>query len=318
MLSFLPDVVRGSLSLLLYVLNTFFWCVPLYFVAVLRLVLPLPFLKPVYEKLLIRISFAWIYCNNLNQDLFNKTRIVVSGLEGLKERGWYLVVSNHQTWVDILILQRVFFRRIPFLKFFLKKELIWVPVLGLAWWALDFPFMRRYSGKFLKKNPHLKGRDIEITKKACAKFATMPVSVMNFVEGTRFTKEKHSKQQSPHKNLLRPKAGGVAFVLESMGEHLKSIVDVIIVYPPGPRSFWDFLCGRIRKVVVDVETIPVTDELIGDYLGDEEFRARFQDWINTLWEKKDAKITRLLPLVEDKSSKASEDSTSASMDLEAN
>ena len=110
---------------------------------------------------------------------------------------------------------------VPFLKFFLKKELIWVPILGIAWWALDFPFMKRYSAAVLKKRPHLRGKDIEITRQACKKFKSLPVSIMNFVEGTRFTREKHDKQKSPFTHLLKPKAGGIGFVLSTMGEQLQ-------------------------------------------------------------------------------------------------
>ena len=298
MFSFLPQVVRGVLSLILYTVNTVFWCIPLFTVAILKFFIPVAAFRRLCNRILIHISFAWIRCNNLNQDLFHKLDIVVEGIEDLKPDDWYLVISNHQTWVDILVLQRIFYRRIPFLKFFLKKELIWVPVLGLAWWALDFPFMKRYSGEFLKKNPHLKGKDIEITKKACEKFSELPVSVMNFLEGTRFTGQKHKSQQSPYNHLLRPKAGGIAFVLAAMGKHLNSIVNVTIAYPPGPNSFWDFLCGRVTRVRVHVEVLPISEQLIGDYFEDEIFRDGFQEWVNELWADKDrrmAEMHRALP-----------------------
>ncbi|MDY6831193.1 MAG: acyltransferase [Thermodesulfobacteriota bacterium] len=286
-------VVRGSLSMLCYVINTVFWCIPLYAIALIKLIVPVAWFRRVCNRLLIAVSFSWIFCNNINQKIFSRTPIIATGLEGLDQKGWYLVVSNHQSWVDILVLQRVFYHKIPFLKFFLKKELIWVPVLGFAWWALDFPFMKRYSGAFLKKYPHLKGKDIEITKRACAKFATMPVSVMNFLEGTRFTTGKHARQQSPYAHLLRPKAGGIAFVLASMGGALKSIVNVTIAYPPGANSFWDFVCGRISRIRVHVETIPITPDLIGDYFEDDAFRNRFQVWVNDLWEAKEKQMQQL-------------------------
>ena len=293
MFSFLPQTLKGVLSIILYTANTFFWCVPLFSVAILKFCIPVPVFRRLCNRLLIHISFAWILCNNLNQDLFHRLDIVVDGAEDLKPDDWYLVISNHQTWVDILVLQRVFYRKIPFLKFFLKKELIWVPILGLAWWALDFPFMKRYSGAFLKKHPHLKGKDIEITKKACAKFSEMPVSVMNFLEGTRFTSHKHQAQQSPFTRLLKPKAGGIAFVMAAMGEYLNSIVNVTIAYPPGPKSFWDFLCGRVTHIRVHVEVIPITDVLIGDYFEDENFRENFQEWVNTVWQEKDRRIAEM-------------------------
>jgi 1-acyl-sn-glycerol-3-phosphate acyltransferase len=205
-----------------------------------------------------------------------------------------MVLSNHQSWVDILVLQRIFHRKIPFLKFFLKKELIWVPIIGLAWWALDFPFMKRYSQAFLEKHPHLKGKDLETTKKACEKFKTIPVSVMNFAEGTRFMAAKHKLQQSPYKNLLLPKAGGMAFVFQAMGEQLHRIVDVTIAYPGGAKSFWQFLCGKVDEVKVRVRTYPLSGELLGDYFNDSEYRERFQKWLNELWAEKDRQIERML------------------------
>jgi 1-acyl-sn-glycerol-3-phosphate acyltransferase len=211
----------------------------------------------------------------------------IRGLEGLSMNEWYLVISNHQTWVDIVVLQKVFNYRIPFLKFFLKKELIWIPLLGVAWWALDFPFMKRYTASFLKKHPHLKGKDIEITRKACEKFKNTPVSIMNFVEGTRFTPEKHNRQNSPFKHLLKPKAGGVGFVLTAMGEHLHRIVNVTIIYPEGDTGFWSFLCGRIHEIQVRIQTLPLTKDLLGDYIKNEAYQARFQAWLNELWREKD-------------------------------
>ena len=292
MLSFLPGYLRGALSVMIYAVNTVFWTTLIFIAAFLKLIMP--FWKKHYNRLLNWIADKWIFFNTINQKLMNNIRWEVKGLENLRPDGWYLVVSNHQSWTDILVLQRIFHRKIPFLKFFLKKELIWVPFLGLAWWALDFPFMKRYSRVFLDKYPHLKGKDIEITKKACEKFKTIPVSVMNFVEGTRFTAEKHRRQKSQYANLLNPRVGGVAFVLAAMGEQLHKIVNVTIVYPDGTKSFWDFLCGKIGEIKVMVETMPVNREIIGDYVNNTEFRGNFQKWINSVWEEKDMQIDATL------------------------
>jgi len=211
----------------------------------------------------------------------------------MKMDDWYLVLSNHQTWIDIIVLQKVLLYKIPFLKFFLKKELIWVPVLGPAWWSLEFPFMKRYSKEFLVKNPHLKGKDIESTRKACEKYKTMPISIMNFMEGTRFTESKHKQQQSPYKNLLKPKAGGISLVMNSMGEILHKIADVTIYYPEGPKTFWEFLCGKTTKIVVRVKIIPITDEIRGDYVNDPGFTIKFQNWLNDYWARKDKFLSEL-------------------------
>lgn len=286
------STLRGIFVWHIYVVNTLFFAVPLFTTAFLKLIIPLPFWRHLCTVVLKWVANCWIFVNNLSSN----TTFDVRGIENLSMNSWYLVVSNHQTWVDILILQKAFYRKIPFLKFFLKKELIWVPIMGMAWWALDFPFMKRYSNEFLEKNPHLRGKDIEITRKACEKYKTMPVSIMNFVEGTRFTPEKHAKQKSPFNNLLCPKAGGIAFVLSAMGEQLTSILNVTINYPQGPKSYWDYLCGRVSDVSIRVEEIPVTKEILGNYFMDEKFREKFQVWLNDLWIDKDRQLDGLRPL----------------------
>ncbi len=286
--------LKGTLSFAGFVVNTIFWVIPIFITAFLKLIIPFKIWRKLCDSVLNWLASSWTAVNNINLLLVSGTRWDVRGIEGLKTDAWYLVVSNHQSWVDILVLQKIFHRKIPFLKFFLKKELIWVPLLGLAWWALDFPFMKRYSRAFLEKYPHLRGKDIEITRKACKKFETIPVSIMNFMEGTRFTSSKHAKQGSPYRYLLRPKSGGIAFVLSAMGDHLNSIVDVTIVYPQGVGTFWDLICGRIRDIRVRVKLIAIADEIRGDYFNDREFKQRFQGWINARWADKDQQIELIL------------------------
>jgi 1-acyl-sn-glycerol-3-phosphate acyltransferase len=290
----LPGAVRGSLSLTLYIINTLFWCVPLFIMVAAKAAVPMESWLRRCSRVLNTIAENWIWVNNLNQKLIGGTRWDVQGVEAMERSEWYLVLANHQSWVDILVLQRIFHRKIPFLKFFIKKELLWFPVLGQAWWAMDFPFIKRYTKTYLQKKPHLKGKDLEITRKACTKFKKIPVSIMNFVEGTRFTNEKHRRQRSPYAHLLKPKAGGIAFVLGSMGESIQRVLDVTIVYQGGVRSFWALLSGNIRKIKVNVRSLPVSPELIGDYTHDEHFRKGLQCWLNNLWEEKDRCIEKLM------------------------
>ena len=285
MLSFLPGTVRGVLIFLLYAVNTIFWSMVLFVLALLKLSVPVTAWRKLFNRAMDGIGTMWIFFNNFNTRLFNEIRWDVSGTDELEPNRWYLVLANHQTWVDILVMQKIFFRKIPFLKFFLKKELFWVPVLGLAWWALDYPFLERSSSTL---------KDIETTKNACEKFRKVPVSIMNFVEGTRFTMEKHSEQHSPYSRLLKPKAGGIALVLATMGEQLHSILDVTIAYPEGAKSFWAFLCGEVSEIKVRVESLPIDEEVSGDYFKDREFRKRFKDWLNALWAHKDKTLAALL------------------------
>lgn len=291
MLHFLPKPLIGTLSFLLYIGNTLFWAVPILFLAVLKLP-PVKRWQTWMTYLLDTCASAWITLNNVTTRLFTRIRWDIKGIENLSVKDWYLVVANHQSWVDILVLQKIFNRQIPFLKFFLKKELIYVPVIGICWWALDFPFMKRYSAAFLEKYPHLKGKDIATTRKACEKFRYKPVSVMNFLEGTRFEPKKHQYQQSPFQHLLKPKAGGISFVLNAMGEHLHKLLDVTIYYPKGSPSFWDYISGKVHDIKVRVRVLPIERQWIGDY-EDPEFRAQFQQWVNQLWHEKDQQLIEL-------------------------
>ncbi len=285
-------LIRGSLVFLCYVINTLFWIFPVLFFSLLKL-LSVNALKNVFSKLLDDCASAWISVNGLIEKSLHPTQILLSGNLAFKKQDWYMVIANHQSWVDILILQRIFNRKIPFLKFFLKKELIYVPVLGLAWWALDFPFMRRYSTAQVKKHPKLKGKDIEITRRACEKFKHKPVSVMNFVEGTRFTQTKHDKQNSPFQNLLRPKAGGMAFTLAAMGDFMNTLVDVTIYYPRQTPTFWQYISGQVNHVHVRIEQTPIGSELKGDYINDRAFKQSFQQALSDRWEHKDQIFSQL-------------------------
>lgn len=293
MLNFLPYSLKGTLSILLYVLNTICLTIPLILLSFFKFIIPVRSFIVTLDKILISIATLWIEVNSFNSKLFCKIDWDIRGLEKLEKEEWYLVLSNHQSWVDILVLQTILNQKIPMLKFFLKKGLIWVPFLGLAWWALDFPFMKRYSKKQLKKKPHLKGRDLISTKKACERFKHTPVSIINFVEGTRFTPQKKGAQNNNFTHLLTPKAGGIAFVLGSMGEYLHKIIDVTIVYPDKIPTFWEFISGRVNKIIIDFEVIPLTDYLTGDYFNDIEYKKQFFTWLNSLWHKKDEKIKAL-------------------------
>ena len=295
MLNFLPPPLVALIAALLLVLNVLFWVPILLFFAILKLILPFKAMRLLIDPILLRIAEAWIAGNSGWMGLTQRTQWDVQGIDGLDYRSWYLVNCNHQSWVDILVLQNLFNRRIPLLKFFLKQQLIWVPIMGLAWWALEFPFMRRHSEEFLKKHPEMRGKDQATTRKACEKFALIPTSVMNFLEGTRFTRAKHQRQKSPYKHLLKPKAGGIALALNAMGDKFQAILDVTIVYPDGTPTFTQFLSGKLKRVIVRVRRLPVPQDLAqGDYAGDAAVREAYQQWVHQLWLDKDAQIEALI------------------------
>jgi 1-acyl-sn-glycerol-3-phosphate acyltransferase len=281
------QAAKGALATLAIALNVVAISLAMTPFALAKLVVPAVGVRRAADRALNGLASRWVAHNGLILAAVGRTRWDVQGVKGLQRRGWYLVSSNHQSWADILVLQKVFLGRIPFLKFFLKAELIWVPVIGLAWWALDFPFMKR--GRKGGRS------DLETTRRACEKFRLIPTSVINFVEGTRFTPAKHRHQHSPHRHLLKPRAGGMAMALATMGEDFTSLLDVTIAYPRGTPTFWDLMCGRMEAVVVRVQERPIPHELLGrDPAHDAAFRKGVADWLAAMWAEKDVLLDRLL------------------------
>lgn len=295
MLDFLPAPLKGILAVLLILTNTLLFLPLLLLVALAKLVVPVQPFRKACTIVLNAIAWYWIGFNNTLMNLLHRVEWDVRGAEELSKEHWYFVTCNHQSWADIPAIQYVLNSKIPLLKFFLKKQLIWVPLLGVAWWALDFPFMHRHTKEQIAKRPELKGKDIEATKAACEKFRYTPVTIFNFMEGTRFTPEKHRRQNSPYKHLLKPRAGGTAFVFGAMGEMIHTMLDVTIVYPGGRPGIWDYLCGRVRKIVIDIRTREVPERFLGmDYENNREVRVDFQRWVSEIWAEKDQRIETLL------------------------
>ncbi|GLO42110.1 MULTISPECIES: acyltransferase [Pseudomonas] len=287
-------LLTGILTTTLLLLNTLVLICPLLVFALLKLVLPGRG-RDYASWAVMWVAETWSEIDKAIFALCIPTQWDIRGVENLRKDTSYLAVSNHQSWVDIPALIESLNRRTPFFKFFLKKELIWVPLLGLAWWGLDYPFMKRYSKAFLEKHPELKGKDLEITKAACELFKRQPVTVVNYLEGTRFTEAKRQQQQSPYRYLLKPKAGGVAFVLAALGEQLDALLDVTIVYPGNKApGFWDLLNGSISRVIIDIRVRELDPMLwAGDYENDPGFRQTVQAWVNQLWVEKDLRIEQL-------------------------
>ena len=295
MLHTLPPLLRGIIASLLLAFNTLLWCWPLFTLALLKVILPF---APVQRRLRFAmhwIAESWIAVNSFWMRLVQPIEWDVLGLDKLDLTHSWMVTSNHQSWVDIFVLQYQLNRRLPLLKFFLKQELIWVPVIGLCWWALEFPFMKRYSKAYLAKYPEKQGQDLATTRKACERYKTNPVSVFNFLEGTRFTPEKQAQQNSPFEHLLKPKAGGIAFVLDAMGEQLQGLVNVTLYYPQGRPTLWNLLSGNIKRIVIRIEVLPIPPQFIGQsYDQNMAYRAEFQAWVNQLWLEKDQYLTQLI------------------------
>ena len=243
----------------------------------------------------IRITNSWLSVNNwLIDHVLPKTQwyISVDPLLDLNINGRYLMTCNHQSWVDTTVNQYFGLTRMPLTRFFTKWELIFIPFVGQAFKILGFPMMKRHSKAQIKKNPELKTRDMEEARKACEQLLSQPFTLLNYLEGTRFTSEKHEQQHSPYQNLLNPKAGGLALALHILGNKIDALVDMTIVYPDGVPGYGDFWLGEVPRIAVNLRKIEIPDWVFtGNYEEDPEFKARFQLWIDDLWKEKDQMIS---------------------------
>ena len=297
MFGFLPYQLKIIISSFLLIINLITFSTILMPFIVLKAIVPLSKAKDSLSVIIVNIASLWAQLNYVIIESMGKINWETDDLSdfNLRKDKNYLVIANHQSWVDILVLIKVFNLKIPYFRFFLKDSLKWIPILGLIWWAMDYPFMKRYSKKQIEKNPSLKSVNLKSAVKACKKFEKIPVSVMNFLEGTRFTEEKHKRTNSPFKYLLKPKAGGISLVISAL--KLDSILNVTIVYPQKEVNFWRFIAGELNHIIVKIEKLPITDDLKGDYTNDETYRKNFQNWANKLWEEKDKQIEEIYKTV---------------------
>lgn len=245
----------------------------------------------------INITNSWLSVNNwLIDHILPETQWDISIDEGLdlNMQGRYLMTCNHQSWVDTTVNQYFGLTRMPLTRFFTKWELIFIPFVGQAFKILGFPMMKRHTKEQIAKNPELKYRDLAEARKACEQLLSQPFTLLNYLEGTRFTPEKHEKQQSPYVNLLKPKAGGLALALDILGNKIDALVDMTIVYPDGAPGYGEFWLGEVPRIAVNMRKIEIPDWVLGgNYEDDAEYRENFQKWVDDLWAEKDQLISQM-------------------------
>lgn len=286
--------VMGAISMVLLVVHTLIIGVFVFASIVWKLIMP-ERLRPKYANpFVMAVANVWLAAILWWLRVVLRIEFDVQNSGELSKKQWYMVVSNHQSWVDIFALFHATKGKTPLLKFFIKKELMRVPIVGQAWWAMDYPFMQRHSRAYLAKNPEKVDDDLKATKKACERFSHVPTSIVNFLEGTRFSELKRKKQKSPYEYLLRPKAGGIAFAIQALGEQFSSMIDTTIVYAGAPPSFWDLACGRVGKVSMSLRHVEIPRKFLTmDYQHNRQDKKDFQQWLHALWLVKDAEIKQI-------------------------
>ena len=299
MLSFLPGSILFVFNLVVLSVVTLILALPIFVGALIRLVLPVKPVLKLLDSLYQFIFWTWAHFLSFELALTNKTKWDIAGLDQVKVKGACMIISNHLSWADIVMLIVIYRGRIPITKFFLKHSLIYIPIIGQVCFALGMPFLRRYTRSEILKNPKLKTKDLDATRKACLSVIEHPTTLVNFVEGTRFTKAKAKAQKSPYQNLMPPKAASLAVALGIIGPKLDCILNTTLQYPKndGGKVFIDLLKGRLHEVIARVEVIPaetIQNELTGDYMTDKQFKRRFTQKLRELWQAKDEQIAQLL------------------------
>ncbi len=205
----------------------------------------------------------------------------------------YLLIANHQSWIDILMIMVALGPGTTLPRFFMKWQLIYVPVIGSCAFALDFPIMRRYTQEDIKKKPELKHRDFNYAQRVLSRHPDQPCIVVNFAEGTRFTKEKHVRNKSPYRHLLKPKVAGPQLTLNSLHDRLDGIVDITLCYRNSRLGLWSLLSGTIPLISIHREVLEIparlkkTPEKLSDFKD-------FRGFMNERWALKDALLDQML------------------------
>ncbi len=294
MIKTLRHFIQGVVVILIVTISTTLLTAILCVLALFKLLTPAGRARNAITHWSSSLGELWVSINKAmawpNRDMWD-----IHMPDGISHKGRYLVTCNHQSGVDILALQHSLNRRAPFGRYLLKQQLIWVPVLGVAWWALDMAFLRRYSRQELLKNPSLRGKDLENAARACEKLKHIPVSMMTFPEGTRFTPAKRDQQKSPYQHLLRPRYGGVGQVVYSFDDALDGVIDVTICYPDGVPTVWQLVSGQIKKIVLHIQLRPVDEAVRGrNFRQDSTAKKALKAWLDNMWDDKEAYINNEL------------------------
>ncbi len=247
--------VLSSISFLFITINLLFWLLFLILGVLIRFFLPFGIVKTTTFKsvqLIYRFAVlfdAWWLLHVL------KIRFDIEGekevLANLSMNDSPLIICNHQSWFDTFLLQTLISSNGPMLKFLIKRELLWVPVLGWVCMALNFPRLNR------RKDTESRASDRKVAERASFKLGDEAGALLLFPEGTRFSAEKRRARQSPYKNLLKPKQGGFNTILQVAANYTgrdTRLLDLSIRYEPGDANCWRCMSGAVDIIHVKVRS----------------------------------------------------------------
>ena len=295
MLYFLPWPILLPLNLCLMAFNILLCATPVLAVDCFRLLLPFRWAQVLAERCNYGSYRMFAALNAMAIALTNRIEWDVRGNDFAPVHRSCIIICNHLSWADIVLLCHIYRGRIPTMKFFLKKSLLYIPVLGQACWGLGMPFLNRYSRAQLIRNPALRARDLESTRRACRRLSYAPLALINFVEGTRYTPQKAALANSPYRHLMVPKSPALAIAMGELGHEIEALFNTTLCYRDNARHpFIDLLMGRMKSVYARIERLENTEDLIGNYLEDKHFKHDFGMRLRELWAQKDTQLDAYL------------------------
>lgn len=255
----------STLTAIVVTINLLFWVIPLAIFGLLRFLIPANTIRR-------GISYCTEGCYRGAVAVHNFWMFRVVGIDlqligELPDHPAPIIVSNHQTWMDIPVLHGAITGNGPILKFLIKRELLWVPIIGWICYSLNFPRLNRGKGHEARQ------KDLAAIQSFSASLNSEPGALLIYAEGTRFTPQKHENQASPYSHLLTPRPGGLKIAMQSI-DSATPIIDTTIVYE-GETNFWRCLGGNTRSIKVYVRSYPAGE--IKDV----------RSWLNQRWQEKD-------------------------------
>ncbi|MGB1616627.1 MAG: 1-acyl-sn-glycerol-3-phosphate acyltransferase [Pseudomonadales bacterium] len=248
--AFLGRHILSVLSSLWFLSNLLIWLTALILLSPFKLMPNKGFQTHCIDPLAARIYRAAVLINSFWMKRVVGIRLEISG--ALNHHTNPIILCNHQSWFDIPLIQEIITARGPIVRFLVKRELIWVPIIGWICLVLNFPRLRRSGSEGDR------AQDYKAITRAVQSSATSPGALLIFAEGTRFTQSKQVDQASPFPNLLRPKVGGFRILLDHAPPD-QPVLDVSIAYVSGDSYFWHCLHGGAPLIKLKVDTYRAGD-----------------------------------------------------------
>ena len=222
-------------------------------------------------------GFWWGLCVTISKRV-NDVKLVITG-DDVPMRENAVVVINHQNMPDITFLMDYARskERLGDMKWMVKDPIKYVPGVGWGMLFLDCVFVKRDWAKdrasVLATFARLRDNDV-------------PVWLLSFSEGTRFTQAKsdrsreYAREHGLHepRHTLVPRTKGFVATVVGLRDHVDAVYDLTLGYEEGVPTLWQYIKGFSNRAHLHVRrhpihTLPEDEEGLSDWLTD-RFREK--------------------------------------------